>query len=494
MSKKYDYFQDYLEWEILEPEQEITNLTFEKGLYNLGKECIIKYSRNGHYKIVASISGITSDPVNLEPNIEKIKGTFYPNETITGISRDGLFTYKFYGIVLGDTKYNLISIENQTIGFHADLMIDRIEKTYTRNSSNATIIQEWYLSGKAKVNFPRSTTRSVDRSFKRSRGGIDSTEEFSLIKSSGSGRDYLLVQFQDTSFIVSEVPKEYGPDWSFNLSIEYRESFGRIPNEEEREAISELVSFTFGNHLLKIGQTSYDSNSSLVIQEYQNPWGDNIVSKCQSPAFPPIEIDNYKDWGRVELLINELLPNFIKQREQLKLKDVLWKYWLAKYSTLGTNLPILSSAIETLTDEVISNHPAKKHYYIEYQEFSSLISDELLSFDKKLEGNIHKDKIISKIKGASQRGSNEKLEMMFDIINLPIGEIERKAIKARNKMAHASLGDITDSEIIETIRITRAYETLFHRVFLKILSYKGKYIDYYTLGHPNRNIDEPIPK
>ena len=33
MSKKYDHFQDYLEWEILEPEQEITHLTFETGLY-----------------------------------------------------------------------------------------------------------------------------------------------------------------------------------------------------------------------------------------------------------------------------------------------------------------------------------------------------------------------------------------------------------------------------------------------------------------------------
>jgi hypothetical protein len=61
-------------------------------------------------------------------------------------------------------------------------------------------------------------------------------------------------------------------------------------------------------------------------------------------------------------------------------------------------------------------------------------------------------------------------------------------------MAHSSLGDISDEEIKETLRMTRAYETLFNRIFLKLLFYNRHYIDYYTLGHPNRIIDEPIPE
>ncbi len=58
MKRKYDHFQDHLEWEILEPEQVITHLTFETRLYNLNKDCIIKFSRDNQQDLVATISGI----------------------------------------------------------------------------------------------------------------------------------------------------------------------------------------------------------------------------------------------------------------------------------------------------------------------------------------------------------------------------------------------------------------------------------------------------
>jgi hypothetical protein len=494
MSKKYDHFQDHLEWEIIEAEQEITHLTFETGLYSLNKDCIIKFSRDNQYDLVATISGIAEKGEELEPNIKKVKGTFISNETVIGYSKDGLFKYKLSGVVLGASNSTYISVENPSIKFQADLIVDKVEKSLYNYNKKIATIQEWYLTGKTNINFPRSTTRSVDKSFKRLRSGTDPEDKSTLVKSSGSSRDHLLVKYADTSFIVSKVPTKYGPDWSFSISIEYRQSFGRIPNEEERESISELVSFIFGNQLLKIGQTSYDNSTSLTLQEYQNPWGDNVVSRCQRQGFPPIDIGNFQDWGRVEILLNELVTPYLTERNSLRLNDALWKYWLAKYSSLGTNLPILSSALETLAERVLKNHPETKHYYINFKEFTKLIEDELASIEKKIRSNAHKGKIINKLKGASQRGSNEKLEMMFEIINLPIEKIELKAIKARNKMAHSSLGEISDKEIIETIRLTRAYETLFNRVLLKILSYKGKYIDYYTLGHPYRDIDEPIPE
>lgn len=494
MKRKYDHFQDHLEWEILDPEQEITHLTFETGLYDINKDCIIKFSRDNQQDIVAIISGVLDNPKDIEPNIDNLRGTFITKETITGFSKDGIYKYKLSGIAIGSSNFTFISASNTSVKFQADLLVDRIEKSFNGNNRPTEIIQEWYLTGKTKINFPRSTERIVDKTFKRLRNEIDKDVDFSLVKSSGSSRDHILVKLSDTSFIVCKVPKEFGPDWSFNMSIEYRQSFGRIPSEEEREGISEFVSFVFGNQFLQIGQTSYDKSSNLTLQEYQNPWGDNVVSKCQKQGLPPVEIGNFHDWGRAELLLNELINTYLSQRNTLQLKDALWKYWLAKYSSLGANLPILSSAVETLAERVLKTHPEIKHCYIEFKAFSELIIDELSSIKKKLEGNTHKEIIIRKLQNAAQRGSNEKLEMMFEIIKLPIDKIERKAIKARNKMAHSSLGDIDEDEIKETIRLTRAYETLFNRILLKILSYNGKYIDYYTFGHPNRNINEAIPE
>ncbi len=505
MKKRYDHFQNHLEWEIIEPDQEITNLSFENDLYNLGKDCLIKFSRNNQYKLVASISGIANSPKDLEPNIKRVKGTFVSKEIITGYSRDGLFKFKLYDIVIGSYKSNIISIDDQSIKFQAELIVGRIEKSFENSDRQAEKIQEWYLSGNTDIHFTRSTSRSLDKSYKRLRDGIDREDRFTLVKSSGSSRDHFLIKSSDSSFIIAKVPPEYGPEWSFNLSLEYRQSFGSIPEKEQREAISELVGFVFGNQLLRIGKTTYNGSSDPILQEYRNPWGDNVVSKCQRPGMPPVDISNYHNWGMVEILLNELLPQYFNLRKSLRLKDTLWKYWIARYSSLGTNLPILSSAVETLADQVLKAHPEVKHYYIEYHKFNELISEDIVSIKNKLEDNLNDvtpqekrdflvQKILKKIMDASQRGSNEKLKMMFELIELPIGKIEAKAIDARNKMAHSSLGDVSEEEIKDTIRLTRAYETLFHRIILKILGYKGNYIDYYTLGHPNRNIDEPIPE
>jgi hypothetical protein len=42
------------------------------------------------------------------------------------------------------------------------------------------------------------------------------------------------------------------------------------------------------------------------------------------------------------------------------------------------------------------------------------------------------------------------------------------------------------------ITCTRAYQTLFHRVFLKILRYEENYVDRSIIGFPEKHIDVPL--
>ena len=494
MNKINTYFQDHLEWELLESTEKITLLTFEKGIYNLNKNCVIEFSRDTEYNLQAKISGIITAPDELNPNNKEIKGGFIDNEKIIGYSPDGLYQYIISGVI-GSSNTTGYSTNPISMKFEAVLIVDSIEKNFIPNK-NVPIecIQEWFLSSNVNIHFPRTTKRELHQHYKKNREDVDNEDSSRLIQSSSSSNDYLIVNFDNTSFIVSKVPKEFGPNWSYNLSIEYRQSFGKIPTKQMREAISELVGFIFGNQIQKIGQTSYDSNFNIISQKYKNPWTNHTISKCSQTSLPPIEIGNYQNWGHAETLLNELISPYLNKRNLFQLKDTLWKYWIAKDAALGTNLPILSSAIETLAERIIKQAPNVKRSYIDYKQFSELISKELLSIEKKLGGNLHKDKIINKIKASSQRGSNEKLLMMFEILDLEIGNIEQKAIKARNKMAHSSSGNISAKKWREILRLTRAYETLFNRIFLKTLGYKGKYKDYYTLGHPNRDINSPIPE
>jgi len=87
-------------------------------------------------------------------------------------------------------------------------------------------------------------------------------------------------------------------------------------------------------------------------------------------------------------------------------------------------------------------------------------------------------------------GVNEKFDFFFEEIELPIGDGERAAIKGRNAMAHgARYKSGTERQLVS---LTRAYETLLHRVLLKLLAYDGEYVDYSVVGWPQRALKEPI--
>ena len=57
-------------------------------------------------------------------------------------------------------------------------------------------------------------------------------------------------------------------------------------------------------------------------------------------------------------------------------------------------------------------------------------------------------------------------------------------------MAH---GDImSDQETERLMSLTRSFQTLFHRIFLKILGFDGDYFDRSTAGWPKSHIDDPM--
>jgi hypothetical protein len=88
--------------------------------------------------------------------------------------------------------------------------------------------------------------------------------------------------------------------------------------------------------------------------------------------------------------------------------------------------------------------------------------------------------------------SNESLEFFFDEINLPVGEVERGAIQARNPMAHGSSVLFDEAAHEQMLRDTFAYRTLFNRILLKILGYEGDYVDHSVPGWPERPLEEPM--
>ncbi len=480
------------EWEHFDFPIEIINLEFEKNLHGLTSSCVIKIWRDEDYKLKASISGYILDPMALEGEREQGPGNFAELDTITGTDLAKIYSYTLTECVIGSSTHQGIYYPGFGLPFVADLHLTSFTKKQALGvdpADEVTIRYDWFLCNHINFFFPGNTARKVKTTHIKSRVGIDPENEGADSVSQGHSRDYFLIDFPDVKCIVAKVPEEFSPSWAKCICIEQRNPFGIIIDRETNESIRNLLGFVMGTDLLHIGST-HRSDDNIILQEAFSPQGNNVKAKCNSPAEPPVQFNHKYNWGKIDVLVNSLLPTYLEKNEKLNLNGILWRYFKAKELTVGVNLPVLSSAIEILA----TNYLKAQNYsftYLPQQEYLALIKTEIDNITQKLSNFTDSEKIINKIKSAFNRGANEKLEFFFQTINLPISKIEKEALRARNSMAHGGSDVKTKEEAKELVLKTCVYETLFNRIFLRVLGYNDHYIDYYLPKHPSKKITDP---
>ncbi|WP_054864551.1 hypothetical protein [Methanosarcina barkeri] len=331
------------------------------------------------------------------------------------------------------------------------------------------------------------------------------------------GRDFILVTLDDIKFIIATVPSHFGPKWSRNICIEYRKEFGLIPDREKREAISEIVSFVLGTQLLNVGFTEYDNEGQTLAYFAQPSWGKAYSrSVCENIPLSPFKLGIKSaiiNEGKIEELMCDLVPKYLNKRDKLGLKEALWRYWISRDNPLGTNLPVLSSSLELIMHNWFKSENSKSNgFWIPNGDFEDMIKESLSVAEKKIDEYIEnkikslensdsleaqeieelKKTIMNNICHSNGMSISKQYLAFFKEIGLESGPVEKKAINARHAMAHGNKMDIKEFEKME--RCTRAYQTLFHRVFLKVLGYEGRHVDRSVIGFPEKNINLPLGK
>lgn len=486
-----DKYINGVEWDLLQ--DSIILRKFERSTKLPDGVETIELFRDDSYKLKAVIKGsVTKQPVTTRNSgDEGVPGSRVIPFSVEGYTLTNSSKYELNHCYIGNVR-ELIDTYSRTLygHFEIDLMVHEVLMT-TPIELEVAWLTEFFINGPTdeRFMFPRITKRVYSNHFTRERVTVDGDPtEFLGTKSMSSSSDFAYIETDDVSFIVTKVPKEFGPSWSKNIAIEYRKEWG-IPNQEVRKSISEVVSFLFGRQLLNVGYSEFGSRGEYIRKSAWSPWGDNVVAVCQKASLPPINF-SYSDWDNFENTLKQIVPRYIMLSNELKLSDVLWRYWIFLNHPLGTNLPILQSGIEMLSKSwVRSNNSRRKGVYLPKKEFDALLSDEISSVAEKLAGIEFGDRILRKISGAFQMTQNEMLYSFFDEIDLQIGDVENQALRGRNKMSH---GHSSKEDNDYNVYLTFAYRTFFNRIILKILGYDGMYIDYSTEGWPERHIDEPL--
>lgn len=486
----------YLEWEFLTKPISISKIDTNENLPMGNKE--IKVSRDDQYNIQGIITG--KQDTSFFDNIKNGKpGESVVPFNITGTDIDEYHKYLIQYCYLGDL--NVHKIVNEVI-WEIKLILYSLTRTNI-NENNAETIIDWYINGPQHQIFCHSTSRELPFQYKKERK-ISSDETFHTLEADGLSRsidiDFIKVEIPDFTFLINYVPEIYGPEWSNNVGFEYRSEWGKLPKEKERKIISELCSFIFGRQLMNIGYTILDKDN-YIIEEYAcDPLINEPRTICSKPDAPPIKIHKPIFNKKTEELINQLLPKYIQYRDIYNFKNSLIIYWLARNMPIGSQLPIYSSALESLINGWLkSNNSKSRGKYFKDGDFKKLFNDELDSIKNKIELKKNKinsksklnkkendlifslNGILKKVEYLNNMGVNDGIRKFFKEINLELNDIEWETINARNKFAHGRLN--TQSEKYEKeYQYSFIYDTLLHKVMLRLLEYTGDYINRSIIG------------
>lgn len=512
---------DNLEWEGLQKKYKIGKYGGIKSRFLPQGFKTMEVHRDENYKINGKLIGDIinrEDMVPLEYNLQQPK-----HKQIYNI-------YKISDIV-ADYEMNC-SVTNLIFRgsrngdkFEAKFAIDFVRRDF-HNTSKTSWLTEWFLNGK---NIPYGGSihskllKKYEITMKEPSTPIlahshELHQDFLFGKShkfcfeSYNDKGYLFVEFKDKTgvdryFTIQSVPDNYGPSWSENIAIEYKKEWW-IPSPEERTQINEIVSFLIGRQLISVGYTEYDKKGLIIKDCVKTPQiakGIHLQELCKDKYISsPVNTIEGNPWeNNLSTYLKKIIPNYLSLRDELKLDDVLEKYWLSKSIPIEAEIIVLAASLETLFNAWYKSKKSKsKRKYISHKLFNRIIEKCLKSIEKNLntidfeDNPDFRDRILRKIQNSYQMGYNESVAFFFKEIDLKIGKIEEETIKYRNKPVHGNLNKNEDTS--ELHKMTNAYRTLLNRSILKILGYEKHYIDYYTALEPVpikeyvRHIDEPI--
>jgi hypothetical protein len=465
-----------MDWDFLKNPISIDKISDNINLPKFIKKIVLE--RDEDYNLKGTLK---FEDTTFFPKHNEVAGSFDEGFIIEGASDDNSIAYTLDSCHIRKVTFGVAS------GFAgtADLRFNKLNMKFSENCQ--THLTEWYVNGPNNVLFGSTEGRILKYYTTKERYLLnlklkDSTNK---VLDHGSSIQLIWGKCEDFNFLIHTV-SSLGPKWSTNVGIEYREDWGRIPKPHERVKIEELCSFVFGKHLLSVGYTTYDKDENIIDIHAQSPWGQDAKTLCSQPEYPPIRIH---DWpiGDAEKIINYLLPKYMELSEPLCLTEALWNYWMSFDIPIGINLPIIVSAIETIIHPWYKWKKTKSHgMYLGKKEFVNLLQAEIelisiklatkLDIIKKPEQMKYHETIINNILRGNEFTFTDRLLEFFKEIGLKVSKNEIEAIKERHLFVHGHAHfDEVDWE--QVIRRGNSLHTIFNKILLQILEYKGDFID-----------------
>lgn len=263
------------------------------------------------------------------------------------------------------------------------------------------------------------------------------------------------------------------------------------PDKETREKIRSSLSFTFGLPLVYLSSCFYGQKGALIGFEAVSPstiggraW--DIVSQ----PLAPITLNQSIMLDRA--LLQATAQAFFDNYDVMNLRGFLFRLWYAEVSPAHMKAAHYGAIIESIQKREIEKSASEiSRTIISKTDYRKTISI-LTKFLQKLPiSPAAKELFLHKIQQGNVAPQRIISERFYGALGLTLGTLELTAWSKRNDAAHGN--EILPGTEIDNIRSTKILRVILGRIILKTLNASPQYIDYYSLGHPIRDLSEAIP-
>ncbi|MBN1839809.1 MAG: hypothetical protein JW802_07190 [Campylobacterales bacterium] len=263
------------------------------------------------------------------------------------------------------------------------------------------------------------------------------------------------------------------------------------PSEKKRRKIRDCLSYALDRYIVYLGYTTYNDNWKWL--DFKAIRGYSINNAVYNiHTLPPTPLCPKNVNGIDNKLIMRLVNALHKHYDELELQHILWLYWHARCAPIHMAAVHYGGAIEFLIDNYIKIHPTKfKKSILEKDNWATLFNKAKEILDTFNIDQTTKEILKNKISNLNQMPYTLKEKQFLDLLQIKFTNIEKSAWQQRNHAAH---GKKTESDkTISLIREVKILRNILNRFILQITQGSDKYIDYYSIGHPRRNLTEAIP-
>lgn len=445
-----------IEWEFIQEDIELINgyeISSNIGLTGVSS-CIIK--RNEKYDLILDIEGsfvVNSEELNVKYDVIYF---IFENDDERIIANFCVF----------NKQHIFVNINE---GFHQCLQfkVHSIEREYkNKDFESLSKVKEWYLNGPCEsIMFNRRTYYFKDFPYKVHEFEKD---KFKIKESQNRvSYNHSLIQLNDCKFVLEKI-MDFGPKWSNNLCIEYQNQFN-IPSSETRQKIKEILSFSLGKNLIKIGESYYDEDNNILKEISFLPTISpkiDIKRLCSSYEVPAISFyGDFIDEFYFENQLNKIISAYLDETE-LNLSHILEYLYISTGFPTESEIIMIGGCLDELAEIWFdSSKSCSNGKLIDEEKYYELMNDELPIIKDKLKCC---PDVYDKIRKSHESSGYQKVKKFLEEIDLEQGRAEKKARGHRNISAHAHAIPIETK--LKMVYTTDIYRTFINRIILRLLN------------------------